>query len=134
MSNTIIGSGVLGNSSLTLDNQGSIESQNGTLTVTTALTSGSPTFTNEGSVAALSGSTLNIQSAVANKGTLAANGGTLNVTNDVSDTGSVTITAGGLANFLAAFQQNVTFNGAGTLVLGHSLSYGGTISGFGIGE
>ncbi len=68
---------------------------------------------------------------VTNDGTIEVNGGTLLVDSDstVSGSGSVLI-AGGIANFQDAFDQNVTFAGAGILELAHSQNYDATISGY----
>ena len=60
-----------------------------------------------------------------------ADGGTLDVTGAATGTGSVLITNGGIADFQGAFDQSVTFSGAGTLELAQS--DGGTISGLGVG-
>jgi hypothetical protein len=40
----------------------------------------------------------------------------------------------GAADFAGAFDQNVMFTGPGVLELEHSQSYGGTVSGFGLGD
>jgi hypothetical protein len=54
-------------------------------------------------------------------------GGTLVVDDSVSGAGTVTISGGGIADFLGSFNENVTFSGAGTLEL--SSGYTGKISG-----
>jgi hypothetical protein len=69
-----------------------------------------------------------------NTGTLLAAGGALKIGGPVSGTGAATISGGGTLETDGAFSQNVTFTepGAGqvnALVLGRSLTYGGTISG-----
>ena len=76
---------------------------------------------------------------VVNNGELEANGATFFVdsTSTVCGTGDVIITGGGLADFACAFEQNVTFQGAGTLELQQSLrngDYSGLVTGFGAGD
>jgi hypothetical protein len=76
---------------------------------------------------------------IINNGTIHVDGGefALDSTSIISGAGDVVITDGGLANFAAAFEQNVTFSGAGILELQQSLSgggYQGTLFGFGAGD
>ena len=76
---------------------------------------------------------------IINNGVMDVNGGTFTVdsASNVSGSGYVLITNGGLANFADDFEQNVTFQGAGTLELQQSLSgsdYSGIITGFGAGD
>ena len=82
-----------------------------------------------------SGGTLTLDTGcntIINAGTLEANGGMLDVNSNVSGCGDVVITGGGIADFQDAFDQNVTFTGAGTL--GLAQCYGGTVSGFSTGD
>jgi hypothetical protein len=70
-----------------------------------------------------------------NCGTLEANGTTLFVasTSTINGNGNVLITGDGIAHFAGEFQQDVTFQGAGTLALDDSLAcggYAGLITGF----
>jgi autotransporter passenger strand-loop-strand repeat protein len=128
--NTITGAGTFGNSSLTLDNQAAgIINANGS----NALTLSPGTLTNEGLIEATGTGGLVIQSAsaIVNNGTLEADGGTLTDNSAVTGGGSALIKGGGQANFLATFNQNVTFAGAGTLDLSQTTGYSGTVSGFG---
>ena len=70
-----------------------------------------------------------------NSGALNVDAGTLIVGGNVTGSdGTVVITGGGAADFQEAFHQNVTFSGAGTLELAQSLTYGGAISDFGVGD
>ena len=77
---------------------------------------------------------------LANSGTLEADGGTLVIGANVTITGnqSVTITHGGVAEFVGSSGQtldlNATFSGTGALILANSQHYGGAISGFAAGD
>jgi hypothetical protein len=85
----------------------------------------------------VTGTTLTVSTGttIANDGILEANAGTLAVADAVTGGGHVTITNGGIVQFLADFQQNVTFLDAanpGTLQL--AAAYGGTITDFHHGD
>ena len=94
---------------------------------------------NDGALTIGSGATLDIEApgatldgvTVTNNGTIEVNSGLLFVTStsSVGGSGTVLIESGGYADFAVAFDQNVTFSGAGTLALAQS--YSGTITGFG---
>ncbi len=75
---------------------------------------------------------------IANAGSLEANGGTFTIDGGVtiSGSGSVLITNGGTADFQGAFDQNVTFSGAGTLELAQPTSFNSshTIGGLAVGD
>ena len=92
------------------------------------------TINNTGTIKSTGGGTLTINSgALDNSGTLkVTHGSTLDVSADVSGDGTVIIKNGGQADFTGAFNENVTFSGAGTLALAQS--YTGTVSGFGKGD
>ena len=109
VNNTIVGAGTVGNSSLTLTNEGTIESHLGTLTVNT----GSNT--------------------IANTGTLGSVDGDLVVDSSVSGTGKETISTGGTLEFAGGVSsgQTVTFaNKSGdTLKLDAAQNFSGTLSG-----
>ena len=93
------------------------------------------TMTNGGTIDATSLSVpllVNTGNTVTNNGVLEANGGALKVSDAVTGSGAALVAAGGMLSFSAAFQQNVTFQGIGTLVA--SQTYGGTIFGFGSGD
>ncbi len=130
VSNKISGAGLLGGGKLTLINEtgGLIDGNQ-----TTALTidTGTASITNAGIIESVGTGGVLIKSAVGNTGTLEALGGTLTVNGAVSGAGTVRITAG-TADFVSTFAENVTFaaGSTGTLELGKSQSYTGSISGF----
>ncbi len=105
-----------------------------------SIDTGSNTIVNAGTMEATAGGTLQIESSVSNSALIEANGGTVFVASTavITGTATVTITHGGLAEFAGSSTQtldlNATFSGAGTLQLDHSQQYGGTISGFGVGD
>ena len=107
--NTISGAGDIGNGSLTLHNEGLIEAQ--------------------GSHALIIDTGANT---IINTGILEANGDSLIVDSPVSGGGNAVI-AGGVLEFAAASDNNVSFSGGetGVLALDHSLEFTGHISGFG---
>jgi probable HAF family extracellular repeat protein len=134
--NTISGSGSIGDADLTVQND-----QFGVIDATGVLALNAVTTTNAGTLEATSGGTLQIENSVSNTGTIEADGGTVFVDSTATITGnaSVTITAGGVAEFAGgsstqALDLNATFSGSGTLVLENSQHYGGTISGFNAGD
>jgi len=92
------------------------------------------TMVNAGLLEASNGGTLQIDDNVSNAGTLEANSGTLMVYGNITGGGDVVIAGDGNANFAATFDQNVTFTGLGVLELDHPQNYGGTVSGFGVGD
>ena len=132
---TISGAGEIGigDGHLTLVNEaaGTIEADfaDGILTLDTG-----NGIVNSGLLEATNGGTLQIIDSVSNSGALEANGGTLITLGDVTGSGDVVIDGGGHAHFAAAFDQNVTFTGAGTFELDHSQGHSGTVSGFGAGD
>ena len=107
--NTISGAGDIGNGTLTLHNEGLIEAQ--------------------GSHALIIDTGANT---IINTGILEANGDSLIVDSAVSGGGNAVI-AGGVLEFAAASDNNVSFSGGetGVLALDHSLEFTGHISGFG---
>jgi hypothetical protein len=89
---------------------------------------------NEGTIDAnISGGTLIINTSgdsVTNNGTLEAiHGGTLIVDSNVTGSGSVAIGGGGTIDFVGTMSENVTFSGAGTLELGAPSSFAAIIAG-----
>ena len=80
------------------------------------------------------GTSITGSSAISNSGVIAVNGGTFTVASGATFNGggSVQISGGATADFLGAFNENVTFSGNGTLEL--SYAYTGTISGFTVGD
>jgi hypothetical protein len=133
--NTISGAGQIGtgDGNLTLVNEtaGTIDANFAGGTV--ALNTGN-TIVNAGLLEATNGGTLQIDDSVSNSGTLAADGGTLLADGNVTGSGHVAIGGGGHAEFADAFDQSVAFTGPGTLDLHQSLSDGGTVSGFAMGD
>jgi Concanavalin A-like lectin/glucanases superfamily/Cadherin-like len=123
---------------LTIDESGTLDAVHGTAGATVTLDG---SVINAGLLEASGGGTLHIDGNVSNSGTIEANGGTVVVGADASISGTVTtvtITNGGLADFVGSSTQtldlNATFSGSGTLELDHSQHYGGTIDGFHAGD
>jgi len=89
------------------------------------------TTTNNGDLEYAGSGHLYIQSAFANNGALIINSGAVTLENAavVTGAGDVLIEGGTLAA-ASAFNQAVTFEGAGTLILDRSQSYTATVSGF----
>ena len=128
--NTISGAGQLGNGELTLTNAGTIDA-----TGTHALTidTGSNLVTNSGILEASGSGGMMVASGIVNSGVLWANGATLTVQGAVSGNGTATIDGIGTLDFEASTSANVVFGSGtgGTLKLGDSFHFNGTISGFG---
>ncbi len=128
--NTISGAGQLGNGELTLTNAGTIDA-----TGTHALTidTGSNLVTNSGILEASGSGGMMVASAIVNSGVLWANGATLTAQGAVSGNGAATIDGIGTLDFEASTSANVVFGSGtgGTLKLGDSFHFNGTISGFG---
>ena len=128
--NTISGAGQLGNGELTLTNAGTIDA-----TGTHALTidTGSNLVTNSGVLEASGSGGMMVTSGIVNSGVLWANGATLTVQGAVSGNGTATIDGIGTLDFEASTSANVVFGSGtgGTLKLGDSFHFNGTISGFG---
>ena len=128
--NTISGAGQLGNGELTLTNAGTIDA-----TGTHALTidTGSNLVTNSGVLEASGSGGMMVASGIVNSGVLWANGATLTVQGAVSGNGTATIDGIGTLDFEASTTANVVFGSGtgGTLKLGDSFHFNGTISGFG---
>jgi hypothetical protein len=100
----------------------------GTLTLGGA---GTNSIVNNGLIEATGSGALTLAGLVKSDGVLEALGGALTVDGGVTGTGSVIIGAG-TADFASTFTQNVGFaaGSTGVLVLSHSLTYHGTVSGF----
>jgi hypothetical protein len=124
----IQGAGQLGAGKMVLIN-GALGIINGDDSTALTINTGSATIANAGLIENTGAGGTIIQSAVKNTGILAAAGGTLTVDGAVTGTGSVHIN-GGTADFASTFSQNAVFGPTGVLELGHSQSYGGTITGF----
>ena len=131
--NTISGAGHLGNGELTLTNAGTIDATGiHALTIDT----GSNWVFNSGVLEASGSGGLTVASSIANSGVLWANGASLTVQGAVSGNGTATIDGSGTLDFEASSTANVVFgSGAtGTLKLGDSFHFNGTISGFGASD
>ena len=128
--NTISGAGQLGNGELTLTNAGTIDATGShALTIDT----GSNLVTNSGVLEASGSGGMMVASGIVNSGVLWANGATLTVQGAVSGNGTATIDGIGTLDFEAPTTANVVFGSGtgGTLKLGDSFHFNGTISGFG---
>jgi hypothetical protein len=124
----IVGAGHLGGGAMVLSNLAA-----GVIDGTGALTldTGAQTIVNAGLIEATGVGAVTVASAVNNTGVLEAAKGTLTVNGVVTGAGKLMIENGGVADFTAAFSENVTFAvGGGVLELAHSQAYGGTITGF----
>ncbi len=130
VSNKITGAGLLGGGKMTLINQagGTIYGNQATaLTIDT----GTATIANAGIIENTGTGGTIVKSAVSNTGTLEAIAGTITFDGAVTGTGTVRITAG-TTDFVSTFAENVAFatGATGTLELGKSQTYTGSISGF----
>jgi hypothetical protein len=127
--NTISGAGQIGAGQLTLINEGTIDATGAnSLTIDTGVN----VVTNTGTLEATGSGGLTVVSAIANSGILWANGANLTVQGAVSGNGTALIDGAGTLDFEAASTANVVFDlgAAGTLKLGDSFHFNGTISGF----
>jgi hypothetical protein len=127
--NTISGAGQLGNGELSLANAGTI---NATGNHVLDIDIGSNIVLNSGVLEASGSGGMTVASAVANSGILWAHGATLTLQGAVSGNGTATIDGTGTLDFEASSTANVVFGSgaAGTLKLGDSFNFSGTISGF----
>ena len=131
--NTISGAGHLGNGELTLTNAGTIDATGiHALTIDT----GSNWVFNSGVLEASGSGGMTVASSIVNSGVLWANGASLTVQGAVSGNGTATIDGSGTLDFEASSTANVVFgSGAtGTLKLGDSFHFNGTITGFGASD
>jgi hypothetical protein len=131
--NTISGAGHLGNGELALTNAGTIDATGiHALTIDT----GSNWVFNSGVLEASGSGGLTVASSIINSGVLWANGASLTVQGAVSGNGTATIDGSGTLDFEASSTANVVFgSGAtGTLKLGDSFHFNGTITGFGASD
>jgi hypothetical protein len=127
--NTISGAGHLGNGEFSLTNAGTIDAD---ATHVLAIDTGSNTVVNSGVLEASGSGGMTIASAIANSGVLWANGSYLAVQGEVSGNGTAAIDGNGMLDFEASSTSNVVFgfDAAGTLKLGDSFHFSGTITGF----
>jgi hypothetical protein len=130
--NTISGAGQLGNGELTLTNAGTI---NATGTHALTIDTGSNAVVNSGVLEASGSGGMMVESAIVNSGVLWANGATLKVQGQVSGNGTAAIDGTATLDLEASATVNVVFgSGAGTLKLGDSFHFNGTITGFGASD
>ncbi|MFL6816997.1 MAG: VCBS domain-containing protein, partial [Bradyrhizobium sp.] len=127
--NTISGAGHLGDGELRLTNAGTIDADG---THVLAIDTGTNIIINSGVLEASGSGGLTVASSVANSGVLWANGGSLTVLGEVTENGVAQIDGAGTLDFEAASSANVIFgsDAAGTLKLGDSFHFTGTITGF----
>jgi hypothetical protein len=127
--NIISGAGQLGNGELTIINAGTINADGKHALVIDA---GANAVFNSGILEASGSGGLTITSSIENSGLLLANQATLTVMGQVSGNGSATIDGTGTLDFESASTANVVFGlgTGGTLKLGDSFHFHGTISGF----
>ena len=110
-----------------LTNEGLVSSGQGQLEVAGAIA-------NSGMIEALTSGFVTLDKAVDNTGVLESDGGVFVASKDVTGDGIAVITgagSGGVLSFGGDFSEDVFFTGLkGTLILAHSRSYTGSISGF----
>jgi hypothetical protein len=131
--NIISGAGQLGNGQMMLANAGTIIADGSNALV---IDTGSHAVTNSGTLEASGSGGLVINSGLDNSGNLWANGGNITVHGDVAGTGSATISGTATLEFGGAANEHTTFadGGDGTLVLDHSATFTGAVSGFNAGD
>jgi Ca2+-binding RTX toxin-like protein len=131
--NTISGAGQIGAGQMTLVNHGTIVA-NGTHAL--VIDTGSNAVVNSGTLSATGAGGLVIAGALVNSGSLWAHGGDVTIVGDVSGSGSATISGDATLSFLGASNQGALFDavGNGTLVLGSSAAYSGSVSGLNAGD
>ncbi len=126
--NTISGSGQLGNLDMILVNRAAgVIDASGARTL--FIETGSNTVVNDGAIEATGAGGIDIGSRLENDGVLLAEAGVLRLSRLVSGTGAFEIDGGTLA-ISSRFSQVITFVGAGTLDLGRSHVFSGSITGF----
>jgi hypothetical protein len=133
--NTISGSGDLGDGKLTLVNEVGGTIDGGVAQQALVIDTGKNTIINDGLIETTpyanlgDGGDVIIRGAIANNGLIAANDTTITVDGAVTGSGQATVASGTL-DFKSGFDQNVTFTGAGFLILAHSQAYTAAITGF----
>ena len=85
-------------------------------------------------IEAQSGGTINIASNVTGTGSLVVDGGRLNVTGSVAGTQAITIDGAGVVRLAQIQSGDITFEGAGMLVLDDAPASGLTVHDFGLGD
>jgi len=127
--NKIVGAGFLGAGQLILVNEaGGIINADGAQIL--SIESANGTVVNAGTIEATGAGGGDIAGVTDNTGKLKTFGGILTLEGPVTGSGIAVIVSGAM-DFNSSFSQNVHFNGStGTLKLGQSQGYGGTIYGF----
>ncbi|WP_439409100.1 VCBS domain-containing protein [Bradyrhizobium sp. DASA03076] len=131
--NTISGAGQLGEGTLSLVNQGTI---NATGTNALEIDTGSNIIANSGTIAASGSGGLVIDSNVDNSGLLWAHGASITLNGIVSGSGTALMDGVATIEFGAASSAHVAFDAAatGTIVLHDSFDFSGVVSGFNKGD
>ncbi|WP_456780966.1 hypothetical protein [Bradyrhizobium sp. USDA 3315] len=126
--NVISGAGQIGQGSLTLSNEGTI---NATGTHALVIDTGANVIANAGTLEATGTGGLVFASAVANSGLIWANGGNVTAEGEVTGSGGALISGAGTIEFGAASAAGVTFDvtAAGHLILDDAFHFSGTVSG-----
>ncbi|MGX1415654.1 VCBS domain-containing protein [Bradyrhizobium elkanii] len=126
--NVISGAGQLGQSSLTLSNEGTIDA---TGTHALVIDTGTNVIANAGTLEATGAGGLVLASAVTNSGLIWANGGTVTAAGEVTGSGNALISGAGTIEFGSASAAGVTFDttAAGHLILDDAFHFSGTVSG-----
>ncbi|MFQ3453767.1 Ig-like domain-containing protein, partial [Bradyrhizobium sp. UFLA01-814] len=126
--NVISGAGQIGQGSLTLSNEGTIDA---TGTHALVIDTGANVIANAGTLEATGSGGLVLASAVANSGLIWANGGTVTAEGEVTGNGNALISGAGTIEFGSASVAGVTFDttAAGHLILDDAFHFSGTVSG-----
>ncbi|WP_404561362.1 VCBS domain-containing protein [Bradyrhizobium elkanii] len=126
--NVISGAGQLGQGSLTLSNEGTIDA---TGTHALVIDTGTNVIANAGTLEATGAGGLVLASAVTNSGLIWANGGTVTAAGEVTGSGNALISGAGTIEFGSASAAGVTFDttAAGHLILDDAFHFSGTVSG-----
>ncbi|WP_069275878.1 beta strand repeat-containing protein [Bradyrhizobium elkanii] len=127
--NVISGAGQIGQGSLTLSNEGTIDATGSHALV---IDTGANVIANAGTLEATGTGGLVLASAVANSGLIWANGGTVTAEGEVTGIGNALISGAGSIEFGAASAAGVTFDttAAGHLILDDAFHFSGTVCGF----
>ncbi|WFU68210.1 VCBS domain-containing protein [Bradyrhizobium brasilense] len=126
--NVISGAGQIGQGSLTLSNEGTIDASG---THALVIDTGANVIANAGTLEATGTGGLVLTSAVANSGLIWANGGNVTAEGEVTGSGGALISGAGTIEFGAASAAGVTFDvtAAGHLILDDAFHFSGTVSG-----
>ncbi|MGY4608900.1 VCBS repeat-containing protein [Bradyrhizobium sp. USDA 4474] len=126
--NVISGAGQIGQGSLMLSNQGTIDA---TGTHALVIDTGANVIANAGTLEAAGSGGLVLESAVANNGQIWANGGNVTAEGEVTGNGNALISGAGTIEFGAGSTAGVAFDttAAGHLILDDAFHFSGTVSG-----